>query len=177
MLREADHHPVDLERDPDNRPDHWAVEIRVDADQPVEFSLRLRVPTWLRSRAGVRINQQEQETEASSSGFLSLKRVWRHDQVRVMFPKGLTTCPLPDRPDTMAFLDGPVVLAALTDGEVTLTGDSGQPSTLLVPDNEREWASWLGGHRIVNQNPNLRFVPLNSITDQAYTVYCQVRSK
>ncbi len=175
MLREADDHRVDLERDPDNRPDHWAIEIRVDADQPAEFSLRLRVPTWLRSRAAVRVNQQEQDTEASSSGFLSLKRVWHHDQLRVVFPKGLSASPLPDRPDTMAFLDGPVVLAALTNGEVTLTGDSGQPSTLLVPDNEREWASWLGGYRTVNQNPNLRFVPLNSITDQAYTVYCQVR--
>ena len=175
MLREADDHRVDIERDPDNRPDHWAVEIHIDAEQPVEFSLRLRVPTWLRSRAGVRINQQEQETEASSSGFLTLKRVWRHDQIRIVFPRGLTTCPLPDRPDTVAFLDGPVVLAALTSGEVALTGDSGQPATLLVPDNEREWASWLGGYRTVSQSANLRFVPLNSITDQAYTVYCQVR--
>jgi DUF1680 family protein len=174
MLREADDHRVDAERDPDNRPDHWAIEIRVDADQAVEFSLRLRVPGWLRSRASVRINQQEQETEGSS-GFLSLKRVWRHDLVRVVFPKGLTASPLPDRPDTVAFLDGPVVLAALANGEVTLTGDLGQPSTLLVPDNEREWGSWLGGYRTVNQNPNLRFVPLNSITDQAYTVYCQIR--
>jgi uncharacterized protein len=175
MLREADDHRVDLERDPDNRPSHWAVEIRVDADQPVEFSLRLRVPTWLRSQPSVRIDNQEQLTEASSSGFLSLKRVWRHDQVRILFPKGLTASPLPDRPDTVAFLDGPVVLAALTSGEVTLTGDPGRSDTVLVPDNEREWASWLGGFRTVNQNPNVRFVPLNSVTDQAYTVYCQVR--
>jgi hypothetical protein len=75
----------------------------------------------------------------------------------------------------VAFLDGPVVLAALASGEVTLTGDPSQPGTLLVADNEREWASWLGGFRTVNQNPNLRFVPLNGITDQAYTVYCQIR--
>ncbi len=72
----------------------------------------------------------------------------------------------------MAFLDGPVVLAAVDAGEVTL---SGTPDTLLVPDNEREWGAWLGGYRTVNQNPNVRFVPLNTITDQAYTVYCQVR--
>ncbi|MGC9973294.1 MAG: beta-L-arabinofuranosidase domain-containing protein [Bryobacteraceae bacterium] len=176
MLREADDHRVDLEQDPESRPNHWAVEIRVDADQPAEFSLRLRLPSWLRSQASVRINNQEQPAEASSSsGFLSLKRVWRHDQVRIIFPKGLTASPLPDRPDTVAFLDGPVVLAALASGEVTLTGDPSQPGTLLVADNEREWASWLGGFRTVNQNPNLRFVPLNGITDQAYTVYCQIR--
>jgi DUF1680 family protein len=175
MLREADDHRVDIERDPDYRPDHWAIEIRVDADQPVEFSLRLRLPSWLRAQAGVRVNNQEQPAETSSSGFLSLKRVWRQDQVRIVFPKGLTASPLPDRPDTVAFLDGPVVLAALTSGEVTLTGDAGQPDKFLVADNEREWASWLGGYRTVNQSSNLRFVPLNSITDQAYTVYCQIR--
>jgi DUF1680 family protein len=175
ILREADDHRVHLEQDPEVRPDHWTIEIRVDADQPAEFSLRLRVPTWLRSQPGVRINDQELPAEAPSSGFLSLKRVWRHDRVRIVFPKGLTASPLPDRPDTVAFLDGPVVLAALAAGEVTLTGDPGQPGTLLVADNEREWASWLGGYRTVNQNPNLRFVPLNGVTDQAYTVYCQVR--
>jgi hypothetical protein len=68
-----------------------------------------------------------------------------------------------------------VVLASLAGGEVTLTGDPAQPGTLLVPDNEREWASWLGGFRTVNQDANVRFVPLNTVTDQAYTVYCQVR--
>ena len=175
MLREADDHRIDIERDPDSRPDHWAVEIRVDADQPAEFALRLRVPTWLRSQATVRINGQEQPPEAAASGFLSLKRAWSHDQVRIVFPKQLTVSPLPDRPDTMAFLDGPVVLAALTSGEVTLTGDPSQPSTLLVPDDEREWSTWLGGYRTVGQRSNLRFVPLSTVTDQAYTVYCEVR--
>jgi hypothetical protein len=75
----------------------------------------------------------------------------------------------------VAFLDGPVLLAALTDGAVTLAGDAAKPDELLVADNEREWASWLGGYRTVDQSSNLRFVPLNSITDQAYTVYCQIR--
>src|SRR5208283_2807676 len=132
MLREADDHRVDMERDPDSRPGHWAIEIRVDADQPVEFSLRLRLPSWLRSPATVHIEGQEQSTEAPSSGYLSLKRVWRHEQVRIVFPKGLTASLLPDRPDTVAFLDGPVLLAALTEGAVTLSGDAGKPDTLLV---------------------------------------------
>jgi hypothetical protein len=175
MIREADDHRLDLERDPDSRPNHWAIEIRVEADRPVEFSLRLRVPSWLRSQASVRVNSEEQAAADSSSGFLSLKRVWSHDRVRLVFPKGLTTAPLPDRPDTMAFLDGPVLLAALTGDAVTLTGDPSQPDTLLIADNEREWGSWLGGYRTVNQSANLRFVPLNTVVDQAYTVYCQIR--
>jgi DUF1680 family protein len=175
MLGEADDHRFDLGLDPQERPNHWTVEIHVDADQPAEFTLKLRMPWWLRGRPVVTINNKEERSDAAPSSFLALHRVWSHDQIRIVLPKGLTASPLPDRPDTVAFMDGPVVLAALTDQNATLSGDANAPETILVPDNEREWSNWLGGYRTVNQGRNLRFLPLNTITDQAYTVYFQVR--
>ena len=175
LLGEADDHKVHLDVDPQERPNRWTVEIRVDADQPAEFTLQLRMPWWLSGKPVVTINGQEERSDAAPSSFLPLRRVWSHDQVRIILPKALTANPLPDRPDTVAFLDGPVVLAALTDRNATLSGDPKAPQAILVPDNEREWSSWLGGYRTVNQGQNLRFVPLNTITDQPYTVYFQVR--
>jgi uncharacterized protein len=174
MLREADDHRVHLEEDPQSRPEHWAIEVAVDAAAPVEFTLRLRVPSWTPSAAVLSINGKPAAAEAHS-GYLSIKAAWNHDKVRVVFMKRLTASPLPDRPDTVAFLDGPVLLAALAPGEVTLAGDAANPSSLLVADNEREWGAWLGGYRTVNQSQNYRFVPISTVTDQAYTVYCQVR--
>jgi len=176
-VREADDHLLNLaEREPETRPDHWAIEVRIEAEQPAEFTLKLRVPSWIRAQASVRVNGEEQPA-AVQAGYIAIKRAWRNDRVRVVFPKGLTAAPLPDRPDLVAFLDGPVLLAALASGEVSLTGDPTQPSSLLIPDNEREWGAWLGGYRTVNQNSNVRFVPLNTVVDQAYTVYCQVRQR
>jgi uncharacterized protein len=175
LLRQADDHRVHLEVDPQSRPDEWSVEVSVDADQPVEFVLSLRLPTWTRSNAAIAVDGKSIDATPDASDYVTIRRKWSHDKVRLTFHKSLTVSPLPDRPDTVAFLYGPDVLAAIAPGEVTLSGDVKQPDAMLVPDNEREWAAWLGGFRSVNQNPNYRFVPIDTITDQAYTVYCQVR--
>jgi len=176
MLREAEDHIVDRDFDPNERPNHWAIEIRVEADQPAEFPLELRMPSWLRGKAAVTIDGRDEAVESTPSGFLKLRRVWGKNVIRLVLPKGLTTCPLPDRPDTVAFMDGPVVLAALSGEDAMLRGDASAPEKILVPDNERQWAEWLGGYRTVGQEHNLRLVPLNTITDEQYTVYFQIRS-
>ncbi len=33
-----------------------------------------------------------------------MRRAWQNDTVRIVLPKALTACPLPDEPDTVAFL-------------------------------------------------------------------------
>ena len=167
--------PIHLERDPDQRPNHLLVELHVEADQPAEFALKVRMPWWLRGNPVVTINGKQEQLDASPSSFLTLRRTWNKDVIRVALPKGLSSSPLPDRPDTVAFMDGPNVLAALTDEAVTLNGDPNSPEKILIPDDEREWSVWLPGYRTVNQDHNLRFVPINTITDQKYTVYFQVR--
>jgi hypothetical protein len=95
----------------------------------------------------------------------------------VEFPKVLTTCPLPDEPDTVAFLDGPVVLAGLCEEERTLHGDKDNPASMLTPDNEREWGEWKQGYRVRNQERGLRFKPLFEVVNEPYTVYFPVRSR
>ncbi len=38
------------------------------------------------------------------NGFASIRRTWDKDEVCVILPHGLTVWPLPDRPDTVAFM-------------------------------------------------------------------------
>ena len=106
-----------------------------------------------------------------------IERVWHKNQVRVELPKALWACALPDQPDTVAFLDGPVVLAGLCDEERTLYGDKDKPGTLLAPDNERQWDQWLPGYGTVNQPRGLRFKPLFEVTDEPYTVYFPIERR
>jgi DUF1680 family protein len=176
-VREADDHKVHLGDDPQERPNRWMVEIRVDAETPSAFELRLRIPQWVRGRGSVQVNGEEQKVEMTAGRYVSLRRTWSHDRIRLVLPKGLTAEPLPDRPDTVAFLDGAVVLAGLSDQEVTLAGDARSPESILVADNEREWASWLGGYRTVNQARNIRFMPLHAVTDETYTLYFPVKGR
>jgi len=109
------------------------------------------------------------------SSFHPLRRTWDHARIHVELPKALTTCPLPDGPNTVAFMDGPVVLAGLCDEERTLYGDVDDRASLLAPDNEREWGTWLGGYRARNQPRGLRFILLYQVVDRRYAVYFPVR--
>jgi hypothetical protein len=92
-----------------------------------------------------------------------------------VLPKRLTSYALDDDSNTVAFMDGPVVLAGLCDEQRELIGDKDDPRSLLTPDNEREWTSWMTGYRTHHQSRNIRFLPLYQVLDERYTVYFPVR--
>ena len=158
------------------RPNNWSIAITVNTSASVEFTLRLRLPSWITSAPAIEVNGVQQPTTATPSTYYAIKRVWNHDTLRIVLPKGLWTEALPDEPDTVAFMDGPVVLAGLTDEERTLHGDKRQPETMLTPDNEREWGNWLSAYRARGQERGLRFIPLHEVRDERYTVYFPIRS-
>ena len=89
------------------------------------------------------------------------------------FPKALRCCPLEDDPHMVAFRYGPVVLAGLSEARL-LHGDCNDPSTMLVPHNEREWGNWNIQFRTVNQDFGFVFRPLYDIGRETYTIYYQV---
>jgi len=165
-------------RDPDgslHRPKRWVIELSVRCERPVTFALKLRLPWWVSGQADVLVNGEPATGSTGPSSFHEIRRTWKEDTVRVELPKALSICPLPDEPDTVAFMDGPVVLAGLCDEERTLYGDKDNPETMLTPDNEREWNMWKSGYRTCNQERGIRFVPLYEIRDERYTVYFPVR--
>jgi len=159
---------------PAGRPMSWLVHIEVAAAQPVAFALRLRVPDWVSSKPILIVNGVHTDAHIAA-GFVELNRTWHQDTVIIELPKSLRTQSLPDEPGTVAFLDGPVVLAGLTDQEIRLVGDPAKPETILVPDNERAWSNWLPGWRTVGQRTNLRFRPLYEVTDSPYALYFPVK--
>ncbi len=176
LASEADDHRVHRGDDPSNRPNHWVVDIRVTSATPAAFALKLRIPWWVHGNATLTVDGKEQKVDAKPSTYLTLNRTWSSQHLRLTLPKAVVAVPLPDRPDTVAFMDGPIVLAGLTSEQVTLAGDKTKPDTMLTPDNEREWSRWLeGNYRTTGQNSNIRFIPLLAVTDQRYTLYFPVR--
>ena len=165
-------------RDPDgslHRPQRRVVELAIRCEQPAPFRLHLRLPWWVAGQAEIMVNGQRQEVSAAPSSFYTIRRTWHEDTVRVELPTALWTCPLPDEPDTVAFMDGPVTLAGLCDEARVLHGDRDHPQTMLVPDDEREWQTWKLGYRTRGQGRGVRFVPLYEVRDEPYTVYFAVR--
>ena len=157
------------------RPRRRVMTVSVTCDGPVEFALRIRLPWWLADPARITVDGQAESVESGPSSFHTVPRTWSENTVRIEHPRTLTACPIPDAPDMVAFMDGPVVLAGLCDEERTLVGDRERPESLLAPANERQWAQWLDNWRTVNQACRTDFRPLHEITDERYTVYFPIR--
>ncbi|MDB5075771.1 MAG: hypothetical protein JWO42_1950 [Chloroflexi bacterium] len=156
------------------RPGSLAFDLTISCAKPVDFTLKIRLPWWLAGEPAIAVNGRPETGPFTPSSLHAITRTWHEDRVTVVLPKALTTEPLPDRSDVVAFMDGPVVLAGLTDNEPTLRGDPTAAGTMLTPHNEREWGFWEPGYRTVNQASNVRFLPLHEIRDERYTVYFPV---
>ncbi|WP_274652867.1 beta-L-arabinofuranosidase domain-containing protein [Paenibacillus humicola] len=169
---------VNIPQLPLHRPDRFIFEIRVEADGEgdIDFPLSLRLPWWLNGKAIIIINGQEQNGEFVASSIATFERAWKNgDTVRVELPKNLRTEPLPGEPGTFAFMDGPILLAGLVEGERRLVGNPSQPESLLVADRERNHSWWNPGYyRTKGQEIGIRFIPLYEIKDETYTVYFPV---
>lgn len=158
-----------------HRPGAWRIRFEVDCKQPLEFTLSLRLPWWLSGTPAITINGESVPVQHGASEFVPIRRVWAHDAITLELPRRLTAVPLPDAPDVCAFMDGPIVLAGLCSDERRLVGNKEDAASILVPDNEREWGTWLPGYRARHQAQGLRFNPLYQIVDEPYTVYFPIQ--
>lgn len=157
------------------RPVSLTADFTVSCDTPAEFVLKFRLPWWINGTAKIYINGELQDIPAEPSSFCAIKRVWGKDSIRVELPKGLTVCSMPDNPNVVAFMEGPVVIAGLCDEDRILYGDKEHPEAILIPDNEREWGNWITSYRTYGQDRNLRFVPLYDVGYEKYSVYFHVK--
>jgi len=93
-------------------PEQQSTALVVTATKPVQMSMRLRVPAWLKSAPTVKINGRALESSASPGSYLTLSRTWKTgDRVEMELPMHLSVESMPDDPKMQAFLYGPLVLA------------------------------------------------------------------
>lgn len=159
------------------RPESLAYDFSVEAEKPVEFALKLRIPWWVAGEAKITVNGEPLDVKAAPSTFVTIKREWKSDKIHIDLPKKLVAEPLPDMPDMVAFMDGPTLMAGLTEDEQTIYGDKNDTTTMFTPDAEREWGAWKFRYRTKDQDRNIRFIPLNDVVDEKYTVYFPVKPK
>jgi DUF1680 family protein len=170
---------VDIPSIPTHRPDQLVYSLTITCDTEVELGLKLRLPWWLKGEPQISVNGVLQVGPFEPSAFYEIRRFWcSGDTIHIEFPKGLTAEPLPGKPNTVAYMDGPVVLAGLVDEERQLYGNPEIPEALLVPDRERQHSWWnLGYYRTTGQDRGIRFIPLYEVKDEAYTVYFPIVKK
>lgn len=141
-----------------------AVAISISCDHPVEFTLRLRVPSWAQGRANVTTGER-----AIASGvpgtYIELRRRWkRGDTIRLTIPQDFRVEPIDEQhSETVALMRGPLQYVALNLGKGLNERPMPLPGSLRAQGAE----SFVEG----SGAGEIAFVPLYQIGLETYTSY------
>ena len=165
-----------------------AASVKIRTKEPKKFTLALRRPYWAGDGFSVRVNGQSLKDLPPAESYVKITRVWRQgDIVNLTLPKVLRKEPLPDNPNRMAFMWGPLVLAADLGPEVRGDdGDEENPSAPSAPPlvvaNEpmQQWLQPESGKpgwfktTGVGLAQDIEFAPFYELPRRKYAVYWDV---
>lgn len=155
----------------DGQMSRWLLKFSVKCDKNARFTLSLRVPEWAK---GVELEVNGKNTAAPvKDGWLDITADWQNDSVQVFFPSELRAETLPDMPELMAVVDGPIVLAGITGSDCGITG-ADKLNEQFMPQMEHTYGTFpwrQNSWRTRNQPQSVMFRPLYEVTDEEYTVY------
>lgn len=155
----------------DGQMSRWLLKFSVKCDKPARFTLSLRVPEWAK---GVELEVNGKNTAAPvKDGWLDITADWQNDSVQVFFPSELRAEILPDMPELMSVVDGPIVLAGIIGSDCGITG-ADKLNEQFMPQMEHTYGTFpwrQNSWRTRNQPQSVMFRPLYEVTDEEYTVY------
>jgi len=162
--------------------------------EPVLFTFNLRYPGWALPGLEIKVNGEAVATSARPGTFVPVRREWHNgDKIEVKIPMGLRTEALPDDPNKIAILFGPLVLGGElgTEGLPKSLDTSDQGKFRKVPDPEvptlatghkpiKLWLKPLPGQSLafrtegVGRPHDVTLVPFYREYHERYTVYWDV---
>jgi DUF1680 family protein len=164
-------------------PESDMVKLTFTCQATVTFPLKIRKPYWT-DGVTCTVNGKAQEIFPDSSGYLVLNRGFANADVVVLkMPMTLRTEAMPDKPERIAFLYGPIVLAADLSGDAPLPLLDGTPADLTakIKPVEGKPLEFIGeniskGFEDNAESRDVKLVPLYKIADEKYTVYMDAYS-
>jgi len=158
-------------------PESDQVNLLFTMKNPEEFRLYIRSPGWASKGVKILVNGKEVRPEADLYGYLVINRKWSDkDKVELILPMDLYTENIPDNKNRIAFLYGPVVLAAQL-GDSMPDPIYGTPVLHTENRNIHDWLLTVPGHPLefrtegVGKPFDAYLRPFYKITDQYYSVY------
>jgi DUF1680 family protein len=141
------------------------VTLTLQPEQPVVFTVYLRIPAWVTRAAVVTVNGRPSTAPTQPGTFAALRRTWRPgDRIDLTLPQSFRTEPIDEQhPMTVALMRGPVQYVALNPSS-QLDRDR-----LILPASLKQLAAQsfvenYSGNQIV-------FVPLHTVQSETYTSY------
>lgn len=150
-------------------PESDTVNFKLGMQRSQNFALNIRFPEWAKQGCSLWVNNEEIKTNTTPGNYISIQRKWSDgDQIKYVIPKSITTEAALGDSSIIAYLYGPLVLAALMP-------DDQQNAPLLVGNNKivEEPSSDNELHfRTTTAYPeNLEMIPYYQTTDKRTAVY------
>ncbi|NLB90237.1 MAG: hypothetical protein GX786_03330 [Clostridiales bacterium] len=155
---------------PHDRQNSQKMKLEISVSEKSTFPISFRCPWWVVGSPSVTINGIATPVTVQE-GLFTIEKEWENDELLIVFEKEITAVPLPDDPHMIAFMEGPIVLAGLCSEETTLFLQGKEKENLLIPHNELSCECWRNEYKTQGQRRNIRFLPLHTITDEAYAIY------
>ena len=139
-----------------------AVQFEIGASKPAEFSLFLRIPEWSEG-ATVSVNGKRVRSSEAPGKFADVRGTWKNgDRVELNLPMKTRLEPIDKRhPETVALLNGPLVLFAITDSVPRVT------AAQLLAAKKTGQQSW----RVQTAAVPMTMLPFTAIGDEQYSTY------
>jgi DUF1680 family protein len=160
--------------------------LKITAESPKQFTLALRRPYWAGTGFSVKVNGHALKDIPQPDSYVEINRKWKTgDTVELVLPKTLRKEPLPDNPNRIALMWGPLVLAGDLGPEVQYEGrrrgaaNAPPPAPVLVAA-EQPMENWLkpvsgkpGDFRTtgVGLNTEIDFAPFYELSRRRYAIY------
>lgn len=158
-------------------PEEEKISLTVKTSSPKKFALTIRKPAWVNGKINANINGKPINVLSNNSGFIVITRIWKdNDRLELTLPMSLYTENMPDNPNRIAVLYGPVVLAGQLGTEMP---DPVFGTTVLLTES-RNVGSWLkpvAGKPLTFQTHNaarpadVQLIPFYKTYQQYYNVY------
>ncbi len=180
-------------------PEEDTTRLTFTADRPVRLAVKIRFPSWATSGMTVAVNGAPVRVTEAPGSYVTLDREWKTgDTVAIRLPMSIRVEALPDNPNVVAFLYGPILLAGdlgregltpavrygpsappvrrMTMPEVPgVVGDVPAVLASIKPVAGSPMTFRLPVHNVQNpQNPAVTLIPFYKASDVRYTAYWNV---
>ncbi|HEY3383707.1 MAG TPA: beta-L-arabinofuranosidase domain-containing protein [Vicinamibacterales bacterium] len=93
-------------------PEDDSTRLSFTADRPIRLALKIRFPSWATNGMTLAVNGAPQTISEQPGSYVSVDREWKSgDTVQVRLPMAVHTEAMPDNPNLVAVLYGPILLA------------------------------------------------------------------
>ena len=120
-------------------PNSDTIHFSISTETRSPFALRIRKPWWAKDGIDITVNGKPVAIAKEENGYILINRKWgNNDKLQIIIPMSLYTEVMPDNPNRIAFLYGPLVLAGDL-GKKELTDYHDVPVLLTSDHNISDW--------------------------------------